>query len=165
MLGHGRSPQLSVELVPPKVLESQYLALVWLTSHPVFLDIEALASIQTAASDFLQAAGCRSHDIKDAVRSDFACEIDPHCQRVLAQTYKVCTFKDILELGATSKEFCATHGKKCRVMKKHLKSKNGNRTLSTYRLYHPIDCCFDWIHSIVCVLRSCQAGLQATQDE
>lgn len=90
---------------------------------------EALASLQSAAASFLRSNGFEPATNADPhVCSEFACEVDKSCQKVLGETYQCCCFQDILTFNPESKtEFCATHKKKCRVRKNHVKAKGQKR--------------------------------------
>ena len=83
---------------------------------------EALASLQSAATQVLVENGCKpATDSNPHVRGHFACEIDKHCQKVLGETYGCCCFQNILEFNAEQKtHYCATHQQQCLTKKKTL---------------------------------------------
>jgi len=87
--------------------------------------LEAAASLQSAAAEFLRENGHAIPSLEcPFVAHDFAVEIDKSAQKVLGNTYNCCCFGDILTFDVTkSKEFCVTHGKPCPIRKKHLKKK------------------------------------------
>lgn len=62
-------------------------------------------------------------------------ECDKHCTKVLASTYNVCNFNDILEFhpGNKKRAFCTTHNKMC-VIKKFGKSKHRDSFARTLML-------------------------------
>lgn len=84
---------------------------------------KALASLQAAADNFLQANGQAKRNASDPyICSEYACEVDRKCQGVLGRTYRCCVFQDILTFNPLTKtQYCTTHGKQCRVRKNHLK--------------------------------------------
>ena len=90
------------------------------------LHAEAVASLQSQARKVLKANMVASPG--PHVCNDFAIEIDKTCRAVLKNTYGVCCFEDVRSFDATEpKQFCMTHGKKCRVIKTHLKAKGKRR--------------------------------------
>ena len=74
--------------------------------------LEAAASLQSAAAEFLRENGHAIPSLEcPFVAHDFAVEIDKSAQKVLGNTYNCCCFGDILTFDVTkSKEFCVTHG-------------------------------------------------------
>ena len=81
------------------------------------LNLEAVASLEAAAAQFLEKNVGRRPTHKK-VLTEFTCEIDKHCQKVLEHTYQSCNFPDILNFDTAKKtQFCTVHRKLCVVQK------------------------------------------------
>ena len=71
---------------------------------------QALRSMEQAVQDRLG----RADRSNPHVRTLWACENDPICQQVLKDTFGVCVFGDIMDMGAGKQNlFCFTHNKLC----------------------------------------------------
>ena len=79
---------------------------------------EATQSVTEAANKFLAKKG-KKRGTKRPILSEFTCEIDKHCRRVLRETYgNPCNWSDITKLNAKKETaFCTTHGRHCPIRK------------------------------------------------
>ncbi|CAK9064150.1 unnamed protein product [Durusdinium trenchii] len=84
----------------------------------------AVTSLEAAAGIFLESAGARK-PVHRKVLFEFTCEIDPHCRKVLMNTYQSpCNWPDITSFNPARKtQYCSTHQKMCPVQKYHVRNR------------------------------------------
>ena len=73
---------------------------------------QALASLETAVAAKLKGKG----PAKNHVKFHWGCEIDPPCQKNIADTYGACCFDDVIALNVNRNSkymYCMTHFKPC----------------------------------------------------